>query len=213
MTSPRTGMIAILRGLPTNDAAEVGRCLYEAGFRMLEVPFNSPDPLGAIRVLRETLPDDVVVGAGTVLDVAQVHAAQQAGAQIIVSPNTDTDVIAETVRLGMRSYPGVATASEGFRAIRAGARALKLFPAGHVGIPGMKAWMDVMPPETEYIPVGGINAANIAEWVAGGATGFGIGSSLYRPDRDPADLAARAGEVMAAWRAAEDVRAAQARHL
>ncbi|GLU50275.1 2-dehydro-3-deoxy-6-phosphogalactonate aldolase [Nocardiopsis ansamitocini] len=204
-----TGLVAILRGLPTEDAAEVGRTLYDAGFRTLEVPLNSPEPLASIRVLRSVLPSDATVGAGTVLTVTDVHAAHEAGSQIIVSPNTNTDVIRTTRSLGMLSYPGVATASEAFAAVEAGALAVKLFPSGQVGTGGLRAWTAVMPREIEFIPVGGIDTDSIGEWVRAGATGFGIGTSLYAPGRELAQIRQVARELIQAW----DGAAAQLRKL
>ncbi|MFI7481272.1 2-dehydro-3-deoxy-6-phosphogalactonate aldolase [Kocuria sp. M1R5S2] len=204
MNLPRTGLVAILRGLGPQEAPEVGQRLYEAGFRALEVPLNSPDALASIRLLREGLPDDCAVGAGTVLTVEEVRAARDAGAGIIVSPAMDPEVITTTVRLGMRSYPGVATPTEAFAAVRAGARSLKLFPADAVGIGGMKAWQAVLPTGIEFIPVGGVDAGNLGDWVTAGATGAGIGSSLYRPGITGHDLSARAAALVRAWQSATD---------
>lgn len=201
---PYIGLIAILRGLTVSDAVSVGECLYEAGYRSLEVPLNSPDPLPTISALKKALPADCLVGAGTVLTVEQVRACHEAGAQIIVSPNTDTAVIAETVRLGMLSFPGAATPSDAFAAIGAGATSVKIFPADQVGINGLKAWTAVVPKHIDLIPVGGVDAANIGEWVAAGATGFGIGSSLYKPGIAVEDLRQRAVAMMAAWTSALD---------
>ncbi|UFU06739.1 2-dehydro-3-deoxy-6-phosphogalactonate aldolase [Ruania halotolerans] len=196
-----TGLIAILRGLTPADAADVGAVLYESGFRTLEVPLNSPDPLRSIQVLRESLPADAQVGAGTVLTTAQVTSVLEAGGQLVVSPNTDVDVIEATVAAGLASYPGVATVSEAFTAIRAGARALKLFPAQQVGLSGMQAWLAVLPP-VHLIPVGGVGADQMAGWVDAGATGFGIGSSLYTPGVALAELGERARGLVEAWSSA-----------
>lgn len=204
MTHTPTGLVAILRGLTPREAPEVGDRLYAAGFRALEVPLNSPDPLTSVRVLRENLPQDCAVGAGTVLTVEEVRAARAAGAGLIVSPAMDPEVIAETVRLGMRSYPGVATPTEAFAALRAGARSLKLFPSDAVGIAGMTAWRAVLPADVEFLPVGGVGAENLRDWVAAGAGGAGIGSSLYRPGVSGPDLSARAEALVRAWRSASD---------
>jgi 2-dehydro-3-deoxyphosphogalactonate aldolase len=136
---------------------------------------------------------------GAVLTAAQVRDAHAAGAQLIVSPNTDVGVIAETVRRELASYPGAATPSEAFSALSAGARAVKVFPAVQVGQAGLKAWTDVLPPWAELIPVGGVDAPSFAGWVAAGATGFGIGSALYKPGRAPAEVAGRARAVQSAW--------------
>jgi 2-dehydro-3-deoxyphosphogalactonate aldolase len=193
-----TGVIAILRGLTPNEAAAIGRAVHGAGVTVLEVPLNSPDPYQSIGLLRDELPG-CLVGAGTVLTAAQVRDAHAAGAQLIVSPNTDAGVIAETVRRELASYPGAATPSEAFSALSAGARAVKVFPAVQVGQAGLKAWTDVLPPWAELIPVGGVDAASFADWAAAGATGFGIGSALYQPGRAPAEVAGRARAIQSAW--------------
>jgi len=195
-------LIAILRGLTDAEAMCVGMCLYDAGLRTLEVPLNSPDPLRTIATLREGLPADCAVGAGTVLSVEQVARCEGAGAQLIVSPNTDTAVIAETVRRGLRSFPGAATPSEAFAAIGAGARDVKIFPADQVGYAGLKAWTAVVPQEIGLIPVGGVEAANLGAWLAAGATAFGIGSALYRPGISVRDLRRRADALIAALESA-----------
>jgi 2-dehydro-3-deoxyphosphogalactonate aldolase len=196
-----TGLIAILRGLCPDDALAVGRAVRNAGIGMLEVPLNSPDPYRSIRLLRDGLPG-CTVGAGTVLTTAEVGDAHAAGAQMVVSPNTDRDVVAETVRLGMRSYPGAATPSEAFTAVAAGADAVKVFPAIQVGPAGMKAWTAVLPAAVELIPVGGVEAGDFPAWVAAGATGFGVGTALYQPGAAAADVAARARMLHSAWQAA-----------
>lgn len=202
MNHTPTGLVAILRGLTPREAPGVGQQLYEAGFRALEVPLNSPDPLTSISLLRENLPQNCAVGAGTVLTVEEVHAAHAAGSGIVVSPTVDPEVIAETVRLGMRSYPGVTTPTEAFTAVKAGARSLKLFPSDAVGISGMKAWQAVLPKDIEFLPVGGIDASNLGAWVTAGASGAGIGSSLYKPGITVEDLSSRAVALIQAWRSA-----------
>ncbi len=198
---PRT-LIAILRGVTEQEAADVGRCLYDAGFRALEVPLNSPDPLRSIIAIRAAVPLDCAVGAGTVLAIDQVRRCHEAGAEMIVSPNTDPEVIRETVRLGMRTFPGAATPTEAFAALAAGARDVKIFPADQVGAAGLRAWTAVLPRGTGLLPVGGVDASNMAAWCAAGATGFGIGSSLYRAGVDIDDLHRRAVEIRSAWVAA-----------
>ena len=196
-----TGLIAILRGITPDEAPAIGRALHEAGFVILEVPLNSPDPYRSIQLLRDALPG-CTVGAGTVLTAAEVADAHAAGAQIIVSPNTNPAVISETVRRGLRSYPGAATPSEAFTAIAAGAGAVKVFPAIQVGPAGMKAWTDVLPAAVELIPVGGLKAEDFRTWVAAGATGFGIGSALYRAGTPVPVVASRARELQSAWQEA-----------
>ena len=200
-TSTKTAspvLIAILRGLTNAQATRVGQCVYDAGFRWLEVPLNSPDPLRTIATLQAWLPADAIVGAGTVITADQVRRCHEAGAQIVVSPNTDTAVIAETVRLGMRSLPGAATPSEAFAAIGAGAKFVKIFPAEQVGTAGLKAWTAVVPKEIGLIPVGGIDASNIGDWLRAGATGFGIGSALFTPGITLNELHRRAVCMIAA---------------
>jgi 2-dehydro-3-deoxyphosphogalactonate aldolase len=168
----------------------------------VEVPLNSPEPLRTITILRALLPDDCLVGAGTVLTAEQVRLCHDAGAQIIVSPNTDTGVITETLELGMQSLPGTATPSEAFRAIGAGATRIKIFPAAQVGFDGLKAWTAVVPREIGLIPVGGVDRSNIGAWLAAGATGLGIGSSLYRPGITVEDLRQRAISLIEAVQSA-----------
>ncbi|TDT78685.1 2-keto-3-deoxy-phosphogalactonate aldolase [Arthrobacter sp. AG258] len=199
MTSTPTGLIAILRGLTPQEAPAVGRALYRAGIRTLEVPLNSPDPLESIRRLREDLPHDARVGAGTVLTRTHATDVAEAGGQLIVSPNANAEVIAATVSLGLASYPGVATPSEAFAALEAGATALKIFPSETVGIAGMRAWTSVLPEETQLLPVGGIDDQTLTPWLEAGAAGAGIGSWLYKPGRSVEEVAARAGSLVALW--------------
>lgn len=194
-------LIAILRGVTDQEAVDVGRCLYDAGFRALEIPLNSPDPLRSIEAFRAAVPDDCAVGAGTVLTVEQVRQCREAGAEMIISPNTDPAVIRETVRLGMESFPGAATPTEAFAALAAGARSIKIFPADQVGTAGLRAWTAVIPRGTGLLPVGGVDASNLAAWRAAGATGFGIGSSLYRAGIEIDELRRRAAGILAAWAA------------
>ncbi len=196
-----TGLIAILRGLTPGEALAVGQAICDAGIDTIEVPLNSPEPYRSIGLLREALPR-CTVGAGTVLTAGEARRSHAAGAQIIVSPNTDPAVIAETVRLGMRGYPGAATPTEALAAIAAGARAVKVFPAAQVGPAGLKAWTDILPAWAELIPVGGMDAGDFPGWIAAGASGFGIGSALYRPGRGPDLVSARARALRAAWQAA-----------
>lgn len=192
-------LIAILRGVTDREAADVGRCLYDAGFRALEVPLNSPDPLRSIAAIRAAVPVDCAVGAGTVLTIDQVRQCREAGAEMIISPNTDPGVIRETVSLGMRTFPGAATPTEAFAALSAGARNIKIFPADQVGTAGLRAWTAVLPHGTGLLPVGGVDASNMASWRAAGATGFGIGSSLYRAGIEIDELRRRAAGIFSAW--------------
>ncbi|MFD6448741.1 2-dehydro-3-deoxy-6-phosphogalactonate aldolase [Promicromonospora sp. NPDC060204] len=199
MNTRSTGLIAILRGVPPADAVAVAEAVFEAGFDAVEVPLNSPDPLESVRRIRAAGPADRRVGAGTVLSPDDVRRAADAGASLIVSPNTRPDVIAETVRLGLESYPGAATPTEAFAALDAGARAIKLFPGSAVGIGGLRAWASVLPSGTALVPVGGVDAGNLADWARAGASGAGIGTSLYRPGDAPATVGARAAELVRIW--------------
>jgi len=200
MTSQPTGLVAILRGVTPADAVDVAEAVFEAGFDAVEVPLNSPDPLESVRRIRAAGPADRRVGAGTVLTPDDVRRSADAGASLIVSPNTRADVVAETVRLGLESYPGAATPTEAFAALDAGARAIKLFPSSTIGISGMRAWASVLPTGTGLVPVGGVDASNLADWARAGATGAGLGTSLYRPGDAPETVAARALRLVELWR-------------
>lgn len=196
--SAPTGLIAILRGLTPAEAPAIGETLIEAGYRRLEVPLNSPEPFESIRILAERLPE-ATVGGGTVVVPADVDRVRDAGGSIVVAPNTDPAVIARTVELGLESYPGVATATEVFTALHAGATGLKIFPASGVGIGGMTAWSATVPAGTRFLPVGGVDATNLADWLAAGAAGAGIGSTLYAPGRTAEQLRGPARELMSIW--------------
>lgn len=199
--STQLPLVAILRGLTPQDAHEVGDTLFGAGFRLLEVPLNRPGALEAIAILARMAPPDAIVGGGTMLSVAHVEAVHAAGGRLLVAPNCNAAVIARGVELGMLCGPGVATPTEAFAALAAGAHALKIFPAEMVGPAGLKAFKTVLPSATVLWPVGGITADSMALWVAAGATGFGIGSQLYSPGTDAGMLAARATQFVAAWEA------------
>lgn len=198
-----TPLVAILRGLAPTEAAAVGTVLLDAGFRLLEVPLNRPGALESIAVLANMAPPDAIVGGGTMLSVADVDAVYGAGGRLLVSPNCNTEVIAHAAKLGMLCSPGVATPSEAFAALGAGAHALKVFPAESVGYAGLKAWKSVMPAGTPLWPVGGVSPDTIAPWVAAGATGFGVGGQLYTPGVALDELAQRAARFVAAWRATQ----------
>lgn len=192
----RLPLIAILRGLTPAEAPAIGHALVDAGFSLLEVPLNSPDPLASIALLARQHPD-ALVGAGTVLTVAQVHDVQGAGGELIVSPNFNADVVREAVRLGMVCLPGIMTPTEAFAALASGAHGLKLFPA-ELGSPAVvKAMLAVLPAATLLLPVGGITADNMAAWRGAGAQGFGIGSSLYKPGKTAAKVKQDAIEFIA----------------
>jgi 2-dehydro-3-deoxyphosphogalactonate aldolase len=188
-----------LRGLKPEEAPAIGEVLVEAGFRLIEVPLNSPQPLDSIAALRRRFPD-AVIGAGTVLTVAEARDVASAGGELVVAPNFDRDVVVETVRLGMASLPGIVTPTEAFAALEAGAHGLKLFPAEIASPAVVKALLAVLPKGTPLIPVGGIGADNLGAWRSAGAAGFGLGSSLYKPGDDAATVRAKAASIVSAWR-------------
>lgn len=192
-------LVAILRGLTPDESVDIGHALVGAGFRMLEVPLNSPRPFESIRRLVDALGDNHLVGAGTVLDPAKVKDVADAGGRLVVMPHADVAVIRAAKRAGLYCVPGVATPTEAFAALAAGADALKLFPAEQASPAVLKAWRAVLPAGTDVLPVGGISPDNMAPWLAAGATGFGIGSSLYAPGRPAGDVAVRAREFADAW--------------
>lgn len=194
-------LAAILRGLTPAEAPAIGDALVEAGFTLVEVPLNSPDPFASIALLAERLRGRALVGAGTVLKVEQVAQVAAAGGTLIVSPNTDAAVIGASVAAGMASLPGYYTASEAFAALSAGATALKLFPADATPPAMLKAQRAVLPRAARVLVVGGVAPDTMAPWCAAGADGFGIGSSLYRPGKPATDVARDARAFVAAWRA------------
>ncbi|MET3930217.1 Entner-Doudoroff aldolase [Lysobacter sp. OAE881] len=189
--------IAILRGLPTNDAVDVVQALFEAGIRVAEVPLNSPDPFDTIALLVRTFGDRMSIGAGTVLTVADVERLAAIGCRVCVSPNTNVDVIRASVRHAMVPLPGFATPSEAFAAIDAGARMLKAFPSGDAErlLPALRA---VLPKDVQVVAVGGVTPMAAPSLFAAGADAFGIGSDLYKPGRSAQDVGARAREWVAA---------------
>lgn len=194
-------LIGILRGIQPSEAIEVAQALRSAGFVCVEVPLNSPAALESIRKIRERFDGELLVGAGTVLTVGEVAAAFGAGAQLAVSPNTSPEVIRAVTNSGMISIPGFATPTEAFAALEAGADALKLFPAENAPPAVLSALKAVLPAAVPIIPVGGISGANMAAYLAGGAAGFGIGSSVYKPGVSAEAVHRRAAELVAAWRA------------
>lgn len=192
-------IIAILRGITPTETVEVCKALISAGITMIEVPLNSPDALTSIAMASNTLGDEAAIGAGTVLSKKHVWAVSDAGGTFIVSPDTNKQVIEETVRLQMLSYPGVFTPTDAFRAIKAGATGLKFFPAEVLGPKGIKAMKAVLPPEMPVYAVGGANPDNFGEYFAAGCTGFGLGTYIYKPGMDIAQVAERAVAAVAAY--------------
>ena len=193
-------LVAILRGLRPEDAVAVGLALHGAGFRLIEVPLNSPEPLRSIALLRAHLPPDALVGAGTVLSPAAVAQVQAAGGRWIVMPHADTAVIREAKARDLACVPGIATPTEAFAALAAGADALKLFPAELVHPAALKAMRAVLPTDLCLLPVGGITPERMADYRAAGASGFGLGSALYAPGMAAPQVAERAQAFVQAWR-------------
>lgn len=191
-------LVAIIRGVTPAEAEAVGEALYEAGIRIIEVPLNSPDPLKSIERLAGSLGERALVGAGTVLKPRQVAEVQAAGGRLIVSPNTNADVIAATVAAGLVSCPGFFTPSEAFSALAAGAHALKLFPAEAATPAVVKAQRAVLPRQVPLLVVGGVKAAGLAAWLDAGASGFGLGSGLFRPGDTPEQVLDHARAYVAA---------------
>ncbi|MFC0339461.1 2-dehydro-3-deoxy-6-phosphogalactonate aldolase [Paracoccus niistensis] len=199
MTRP---LIAILRGIRPDEAAAHAEALITAGVTTVEVPLNSPEPFDSIARLIAAFGDRALIGAGTVLDPGQVARLAGMGARLVVSPDANPEVIAATRAAGMESWPGVMTPTEAFAAIRAGATGLKLFPASLVGSAGLAAIRAVLPPDMPVYAVGGAGPENFGAWIAAGASGFGIGTAIYRPGQTVAATADAAARVVAAYDAA-----------
>lgn len=191
-------LVAILRGLQPDEADGVGAALAGAGFQLIEVPLNSPQPLRSIATLATRFPR-ALVGAGTVLTVKDVDDVHAAGGELVVAPNFDAAVVTHAMRLGMVCLPGVLSASEAFAALAAGASGLKLFPAEMIPPAAVKALRAVLALDVALLPVGGIGAHNMAAYRAAGASGFGIGSALFKPGMSAADVASNARNFATAW--------------
>ncbi|HEY6511202.1 MAG TPA: 2-dehydro-3-deoxy-6-phosphogalactonate aldolase [Burkholderiaceae bacterium] len=202
--TPIEGVIAILRGVQPGEVLAVARALVDGGIEVLEVPLNSPQPFDSIaRLAREAaVLGGVRIGAGTVLNADDVDRAADAGATLVLAPNFDAGVVRRTVERGVFSMPGVATPSEGFAALSAGAHGLKLFPGEMLGPPVMKAWRAVFPPATAFYAVGGVGEHNLAAYKAAGAAGVGVGSALYAPGVALHELTRRARTLVDCWRGA-----------
>lgn len=194
-------LVAVLRGITPDEIPPVAEALYAEGFRILEVPLNSPQPFESIRRLAAAHGERCLVGAGTVLDPADAERVRDAGGRLIVMPHADSAVIREAKRLAMVCLPGVATPTEAFAALAAGADGLKMFPAEAMVPAALRAWRAVLPKGTLVFAVGGIRPDNMAPWWAEGAAGFGTGSNLYKPGADPAQVRAGAAAYAAAFRA------------
>ena len=194
----RCPLVAILRGVKPDEVLAIGEALIEAGIEIIEVPLNSPDPLVSIEALAKRFGDKVLVGAGTVLTVEQVGEVARAGGRIIVSPSTDFDVIAATAAEGLVSAPGYFTPSEAFLALKAGATALKLFPAEAATPALVRAQRAVLPRDVPLLIVGGVKPDAVGQWFEAGADGFGLGSALYKPGQTAQQVGQQARDFVAA---------------
>lgn len=197
-------LVAILRGLPPAEAVATGKILVDAGFHILEVPLNSPQPLDSIRLLADRLGDQCLIGAGTVLRVEAVPRIAAAGGRLVVMPHADTAVIRAAKDAGLTCIPGVATPTEALAALDAGADALKLFPATQITPPVLHAWRAILPADVSLLPVGGITPDNMPDYIKAGAGGFGLGSALYKPGRGPEAIAQAARDFVDAWVSAHE---------
>ena len=192
-------LVAVLRGIKPAEAEALASTLYESGFRLLEVPLNSPDPFASIAAIRRRLPKDAIVGAGTVLAVDQVIELKICGGEAVFMPHSDLAVVRAAKAAGLLCVPGVATPNEAFAALAAGADALKLFPGEMITPKVLKAIRVVLAQGTRLIPFGGITPETMKPYIDAGAAGFGLGSALYKPGMDGVELARRAQSFVAAW--------------
>jgi 2-dehydro-3-deoxyphosphogalactonate aldolase len=204
MTNNNNGrnLIAILRGVQPHEVLEICNLLVQTGFSKIEVPLNSPGALKSIEILANAMAPNVIIGAGTVLSAQDVLNVKAAGGTLIVSPDCNTDVIDTTVANGMESWPGIATATEAFTAIRHGASGLKLFPGIALKPEGLAALKAVLPKHVPVYPVGGAGPSNFSDWVKAGANGFGIGSALYKPGLSAEEVKSRGQDIINAYDAA-----------
>jgi 2-dehydro-3-deoxyphosphogalactonate aldolase len=200
-----SALVAILRGVQPARVVEIAGVLRAAGIRIIEVPLNSPEPFESVAALVAAHGSDCLIGAGTVLDMDAVRRTHAAGGRLIVAPNCDPEVIRGAVQMGMQVMPGIATATEAFSAIRAGATQLKLFPAATYGPRHLQALRAVLPAGARVFPVGGIGAAEVPAWLSAGAAGFGFGSELFRPEYDLPEIERRARQLVQAVRAARQL--------
>ena len=190
-------LVAIIRGVRPEEAEAIGHAIYEGGIRIIEVPLNSPNPLSSIELLARGFGDRMLVGAGTVLSAEDVARVKTSGGAIIVSPDTNIQVVAAAAEAGLVASPGYFTPSEAFAAIRAGAHALKLFPAEGASPTVLKAQLAVIPSDVPVLAVGGIRPDNMQPWIQAGAAGFGLGSGLYKPGQSPAETLEKARAYVA----------------
>jgi 2-dehydro-3-deoxyphosphogalactonate aldolase len=197
----RLPLVAILRGITPAEAPATLRALVDQGFLLIEAPLNSPEPYASITAMRAIAPPEALIGAGTVRTPREVEAVAGAGGDLIVTPHADLAVIAAAKARGLIAMPGAATPTEAFAALGAGADALKAFPAEMIAPAVLKAWRAVIPTDVPILPVGGITPDNMASYLAAGASGFGLGSALYRPGDSAARVAEKAAAFVAAWRA------------
>ena len=194
-------LIAILRGVQPEEVLAIGHALFEAGFRIIEIPLNSPQPLESIQKLAEVFRDRALIGAGTVMAPVEVDRIAAAGGRLIVMPHSNPEIICQTKAKDLFCLPGVATPTEAFTALAHGADGLKMFPGETLPPTVVKAWRAVLPPDCGLFPVGGISPVKMAAYIAAGASGFGLGSSLYQPGLSAAQVGERAAEIIAAWKA------------
>jgi 2-dehydro-3-deoxyphosphogalactonate aldolase len=199
LTLAPTPLVAILRGVKPDEAEAIAEVIVEAGFGAIEVPLNSPEPLASIARIALRLGERVLVGAGTVLEPHEVDDVAEAGARLVVSPNADRAVIERAAKLGLIVLPGVATMTEAFAALKAGASGLKLFPGEAIPPEVVRAWRSVLPKSTQLFPVGGVTPERIAAYRRAGADGFGIGSALYKPGASADAVANAARTFVKAW--------------
>jgi 2-dehydro-3-deoxyphosphogalactonate aldolase len=192
-------LIAILRGLTPAEAPAIGDALVSSGFAIIEVPLNSPEPLHSIAALTRQFPQ-TLIGAGTVLNAQQVKDVHAAGGRLVVAPNFNPAVVAQALALDMVVLPGVATPTEAFAALDAGAHGLKLFPAEMISPATVKALRAVLPKSAALMPVGGITPDNMAAYRTAGASGFGLGSALYAPGRSTQEVRLQANTFVLAFR-------------
>lgn len=194
----RCPLVAILRGVKPDEVEDIAAALEASGIAIVEVPLNSPDPLESIARLARSFGDRMLIGAGTVMSPSAALQVAQAGGRLIVTPHAAVDVVRAAKGLGMIACPGMATPTEAFACLDAGADALKLFPAEAATPAVLRAMQAVLPAGTMVLPVGGIGPGNMAAWRAAGAAGFGIGSSIYQPGDTAETVAAKARALLSA---------------